>query len=65
MSLQLMNGTSTSYVAVLMMPAGQVTPQRDRAHHDVELVNQQRKINLHLIINIGRGTPLLPADAGD
>ena len=32
---------------------------------DVELVNQQRKINLHLIINIGRGIPLLPADAGD
>jgi hypothetical protein len=32
---------------------------------DVELVNQQRKINLHLIINIGHGIPLLPADAGD
>ena len=31
---------------------------------DVELVNQQRKINLHLIINIGHGIPLLPADAG-
>ena len=30
---------------------------------DVELVNQQRKINLHLIINIGHGIPLLPADA--
>jgi hypothetical protein len=32
---------------------------------DVELVNQQRKINLHLIINIGHGIPLLPADVGD
>jgi hypothetical protein len=32
---------------------------------DVELVNRQRKINLHLIINIGHGIPLLPADAGD
>jgi hypothetical protein len=32
---------------------------------DVELVNQQRKINLHLIINIGHGIPLLPADDGD
>lgn len=32
---------------------------------DVELVNQQRKINLHLIINIGRGIPLLPAEDGD
>ena len=31
---------------------------------DVELINQQRKINLHLIINIGHGIPLLPADAG-
>ena len=31
---------------------------------DVELVNRQRKINLHLIINIGHGIPLLPADAG-
>ena len=30
---------------------------------DIELVNQQRKIDLHLIINIGRGIPLLPADA--
>ena len=30
---------------------------------DVELVNQRRKINLHLIINIGHGIPLLPADA--
>ena len=32
---------------------------------DVELVNQQRKINLHLIINIGHGIPMLPADDGD
>jgi hypothetical protein len=31
---------------------------------DIELANQQRKINLHLIINIGHGIPLLPADAG-
>ena len=31
---------------------------------DVELINQQRKINLHLIINIGHGIPLLPGDAG-
>jgi hypothetical protein len=30
----------------------------------IELVNQQRKINLHLIIHIGHGIPLLPADAG-
>jgi hypothetical protein len=30
----------------------------------IELVNQRRKINLHLIINIGHGIPLLPADAG-
>ena len=32
---------------------------------DVELVNLQRNINLHLIINIGHGIPLRPADAGD
>jgi hypothetical protein len=32
---------------------------------DVELVNQRRKINFHLIINIGHGIPLLPADAAD
>jgi hypothetical protein len=32
---------------------------------DVELIDQQRKINLHLIINIGHGIPLLPPDAGD
>jgi hypothetical protein len=31
---------------------------------DIELVNQQRKIGLHLIINVGHGIPLLPADAG-
>jgi hypothetical protein len=31
---------------------------------DIELVNQQRKIDLHLIINIGCGIPLLPPDAG-
>jgi hypothetical protein len=31
---------------------------------DIELINQRRKINLHLIINIGHGIPLLPADAG-
>jgi len=32
---------------------------------DIDLVNQQRKINLHLIVNVGHGIPLLPADAGD
>ena len=32
---------------------------------DVELVNHQRKIHLHLIINIGRGIPLFPAGDGD
>lgn len=32
---------------------------------DVELVNRQRKIDLHLVINIGHGIPLLPADDGD
>jgi hypothetical protein len=31
---------------------------------DVELVNQQRKIHLHLIINIGHGIPLLPDGHG-
>jgi len=31
---------------------------------DIELINQQREIDLHLIINIGHGIPLLPADAG-
>lgn len=31
---------------------------------DAELVNRQRKINLHLIINIGHGIPLLPAADG-
>jgi hypothetical protein len=31
---------------------------------DIELVNQQRKIDLHLIINVGHGIPLLPADSG-
>src|SRR5215467_9247349 len=31
---------------------------------DIELAGQQRKIDLHLIINIGHGIPLLPADAG-
>lgn len=31
---------------------------------DIDLVNQQRKIDLHLIVNIGHGIPLLPADAG-
>ena len=30
---------------------------------DIELVNRQQKIDLHLIINIGHGIPLLPADA--
>ena len=40
------NGTLT-----LEMPGG-----------DVDLVNQQQKINLHLIINVGRGIPLLPAE---
>jgi hypothetical protein len=30
---------------------------------DIEHVKQQRKIDLHLIINIGHGIPLLPADA--
>jgi hypothetical protein len=31
---------------------------------DIDLANQQRKIDLRLIINIGHGIPLLPADAG-
>jgi hypothetical protein len=31
---------------------------------DVELVNEQRKIRLHLIVNIGHGIPLLPAGDG-
>jgi hypothetical protein len=31
---------------------------------DVELGSQRRKISLHLIINIGHGIPLLPADYG-
>jgi hypothetical protein len=31
---------------------------------DIDLAKQQRKINLHLIVNIGHGIPLLPADAG-
>jgi hypothetical protein len=30
---------------------------------DIDLVNQQQKINLHLIINIGHGIPWAPADA--
>jgi hypothetical protein len=46
------DGAATCTLA-LEMPGG-----------DIELVNQQRKIDLHLIINIGRGIPLLPADAG-
>ena len=46
------DGTATCTLA-LEMPGG-----------DIELVNQQRKVDLHLIINIGRGIPLLPADAG-
>jgi len=32
---------------------------------DIELVNQQRKINLHMLINASHGIPLLPADGGD
>jgi hypothetical protein len=32
---------------------------------DVELLNRQRKIDLHLVISIGHGIPLLPADDGD
>jgi len=32
---------------------------------DIDLLTQQRKINLHLIVNIGHGMPLLPADAVD
>ena len=32
---------------------------------DIDLVNQQRKVNLRLIVNVGHGIPLLPADAGD
>ena len=46
------DGTVTCTLA-LETPAG-----------DVELVNQQRKIDLHLIINIGHGIPLLPGDTG-
>lgn len=51
MALKAGDGAVTCTLA-LEMPGG-----------DVELVNQQRKIDLHLIINIGRGIPLLPADA--
>jgi hypothetical protein len=32
---------------------------------DVELINEQRKIDLCRIINIGHGIPLLPAEDGD
>jgi hypothetical protein len=32
---------------------------------DIDLVNQQRKINLHLIVNVDHGIALLPAGAGD
>jgi hypothetical protein len=32
---------------------------------DVELLNRQRKIDLQLVINIGHGIPLLPADDAD
>jgi hypothetical protein len=32
---------------------------------DIDLVHQQRKINLHLIVNVGPGLPLLPADDAD
>ena len=46
------DGAATCTLA-LEMPGG-----------DIELVNQQRKIDLHLIINVGHGIPLLPADAG-
>jgi hypothetical protein len=31
---------------------------------DVELVNQQRKIHLDLIVNLGHGIPLLPDGDG-
>jgi hypothetical protein len=42
-----------SCTLTLQMPGG-----------DAELVSQQRKINLHLIISIGHGIPLLPATDG-
>jgi hypothetical protein len=45
------DGTVTGTLA-LEMPGG-----------DLELATRQRKINLHLIINIGHGIPLLPGDA--
>jgi hypothetical protein len=45
------DGTVTGTL-VLEMPGG-----------DLELASQQRKINLHLIINVGHGIPLLPGDA--
>jgi hypothetical protein len=32
---------------------------------DIELVKQQRPVNLHLIIKLGHGIPLLPANTGD
>jgi hypothetical protein len=45
------DGTVTGTL-VLEMPGG-----------DLELASRQRKINLHLIINVGHGIPLLPGDA--
>jgi hypothetical protein len=45
---------SVTCTLTLKMPGG-----------DIDLVNQQQKIYLHLIINIGHGIPLLPADADD
>lgn len=46
------DGTVTGTLT-LAMPGG-----------DIDLLRQQRKINLHLIVNVGHGIPLLPADAG-
>jgi hypothetical protein len=45
------DGTVTGTL-VLEMPGG-----------DLELASRQRKINLHVIINVGHGIPLLPGDA--
>jgi hypothetical protein len=42
------DGTVTGTLA-LEMPGG-----------DIDLANQQQKINLHLIVNIGHGIPLFP-----
>ena len=57
-------GTRKSRVSVPRMRAVTCTLAMEMPGGDIELVNQQRKIDLHLIINVGHGIPLLPADAG-